>query len=62
MIKGTSCEKQVQSFIKFLNTNNIEVVDNEAREIAIKVSQMLRSKKNYLGNPFRPDFSSPSTH
>ena len=42
--------------------NNIEVVDNEAREIAIKVSQMLRSKKNYLGNPFRPDFSSPSTH
>lgn len=42
--------------------NNIDVVDNEAREIAIKVSQMLRSKKNYLGNPFRPDFSSPSTH
>lgn len=42
--------------------NNIEVVDNEAREIAVKVSKMLRSKKNYLGNPFRPDFSSPSTH
>ena len=42
--------------------NNIEVVDNEAREIAIKVSKLLRSKKNYLGNPFRPDFSSPSTH
>ncbi len=42
--------------------NNIEAVDKEAREIAIKVSQMLRSKKNYLGNPFRPDFSSPSTH
>ncbi len=42
--------------------NNIEVVDNEARKIAIKVSEMLRSKKNYLGNPFRPDFSSPSTH
>ena len=42
--------------------NNIEVVDNEAREIAIKVSEMLRAKKNYLGNPFRPDFSSPSTH
>ncbi len=42
--------------------NNTEVVDNEAREIAIKVSGMLRSKKNYLGNPFRPDFSSPSTH
>lgn len=42
--------------------NNIEVVDNEAREIALKVSALLRSKKNYLGNPFRPDFSSPSTH
>ena len=42
--------------------NNIENVDNEAREIAIKVSEMLRSKKNYLGNSFRPDFSSPSTH
>lgn len=42
--------------------NNIEVVDNEAREIAIKVSNIIRSKKNYLGNSFRPDFSSPSTH
>jgi formate C-acetyltransferase len=42
--------------------NNIDVVDSEAREIAIKVSKMLRSKKNYLGNSFRPDFSSPSTH
>ena len=42
--------------------NNIEVVDNEARKIAVKVSKLLRSKKNYLGNPFRPDFSSPSTH
>lgn len=42
--------------------NNIEVVDNEAKEIAEKVSKMLRSKKNYLGNPFQPDFSSPSTH
>ncbi len=42
--------------------NNIEVVDIEAREIALRVSKMLRSKKNYLGNPFRPDFSSPSTH
>jgi len=42
--------------------NNIEEVDNEAREIAVRVSEMLRSKKNYLGNSFRPDFSSPSTH
>ncbi len=42
--------------------NNTEDVDNEARKIAIRVSDMIRSKKNYLGNPFRPDFSSPSTH
>ena len=42
--------------------NNIKEVDNEARDIAIKVSNLLKSSKNYLGNPFRPDFSSPSTH
>ena len=42
--------------------NNIPEVDAEAREIAIRVSKMLRERKNYLGNPFRPDFSSPSTH
>ncbi|MCF0132608.1 MAG: hypothetical protein HUJ72_01955 [Blautia sp.] len=42
--------------------NNIEKVDNEAKEIAIKVSEMVASKKNYLGNPFRPDYSTPSTH
>ncbi|MBQ3553252.1 MAG: hypothetical protein IJA08_01015 [Clostridia bacterium] len=42
--------------------NNIEVVDKEARDIALRVAKMLRSKKNYLGNSFRPDFSSPSTH
>jgi len=42
--------------------NNIESVDNEAREIALRVSEMVASRKNYLGNPFRPDFSSPSTH
>lgn len=42
--------------------NNIEAVDNEAREIALKVSEMIASKKNYLGNSFRPDYSTPSTH
>ena len=42
--------------------NHEEVVDKEAREIALRVSNMLRERKNYLGNPFRPDFSSPSTH
>ena len=56
--------EQLRSFLlaqpKF--GNNIELVDNEAREIALRVSAMLRARKNYLGNPFRPDFSSPSTH
>ena len=42
--------------------NNIERVDKEAAEIARKVSAMIASKKNYLGNPFRPDYATPSTH
>ena len=42
--------------------NNIQCVDDEACEIADKVCAILKSKKNYLGNSFRPDFSSPSTH
>ncbi len=42
--------------------NNIEKVDNEAAEIASKVADIVAGEKNYLGNPFRPDFSSPSTH
>ncbi|MBQ8015223.1 MAG: hypothetical protein IJ264_03440, partial [Clostridia bacterium] len=42
--------------------NNIEKVDNEAGEIASKVADIVSSTRNYLGNSFRPDFSSPSTH
>ncbi len=42
--------------------NNIDEVDREAADIAVKVSEKVRSLKNYLGNPFRPDWSSPSTH
>jgi formate C-acetyltransferase len=42
--------------------NNIEDVDNEAAEIANKVSCIIAYQKNYLGNSFRPDWSSPSTH
>ncbi len=42
--------------------NNDLLADNEAAEIANKISDMIASKKNYLGNPFRPDWSSPSTH
>ncbi len=42
--------------------NNIEKVDSEAAEIASKVADIVSAEKNYLGNSFRPDFSSPSTH
>ena len=42
--------------------NNNETADNEAVEITNKIADMVRSKKNYLGNNFRPDFSTPSTH
>lgn len=42
--------------------NNIESVDNTAADIASKVADIVSSHKNYLGNPFRPDFSTPSTH
>ena len=42
--------------------NNIAVVDKEAALIAERVSDYVASKKNYLGNPFRADWASPSTH
>ena len=42
--------------------NNIEIVDREAREIALKLCDLISSQKNYLGNPFRPDWSTPTTH
>ncbi len=42
--------------------NNIEEVDNEAAIVADRISNLIRSRKNYLGNPFRADWSSPSTH
>lgn len=42
--------------------NNIDVVDNETALVASKIADMVRAQKNYLGNNFRPDFSTPSTH
>ena len=42
--------------------NHIEAADREAALIAGKVADMVSLKKNYLGNPFRPDFATPSTH
>lgn len=42
--------------------NNDPVADQEAAQVAEQVSRIVRDQKNYLGNPFRPDWSSPSTH
>ncbi|MBR3439637.1 MAG: hypothetical protein IKH13_09075, partial [Clostridia bacterium] len=42
--------------------NNIKEVDAEAAIIAEKISAIVTSQKNYLGNPFRADWSTPSTH
>ncbi len=42
--------------------NNIAVVDEEAAEIANRISDMVAAHKNYLGNPFRADWASPTTH
>ena len=42
--------------------NNIPESDKETADVANRVSEMVRNLKNYLGNSFRPDWSSPSTH
>jgi len=42
--------------------NNIPEVDSVAAEVVERVSDMVAGLENYLGNPFRPDWSSPSTH
>ena len=50
----------LQSCAKF--GNNIPSVDGEATDIVKNVAEKIKKRKNYLGNPFRPDWSSPSTH
>lgn len=42
--------------------NNIPESDQETAEIAARVSDLVASLRNNWGNPFRPDWSSPSTH
>lgn len=42
--------------------NHEELPDREAVEIANRVAEMVAALHNDLGNPFRPDFSTPSTH
>ncbi len=56
--------EELHSFLKNAPKfgNNIPQVDNEAAEIVNRISDMVTSHKNYLGNPFRADWSSPTTH
>ena len=42
--------------------NHDPAADRETAEVASRVADMVAAARNYLGNPFRPDFSSPSTH
>ena len=42
--------------------NNNELVDEEVKTIASKVSLLIACQKNYLNNSFRADWSTPSTH
>lgn len=42
--------------------NHVREADEEAAKIAGKISEMVAACKNYLGNPFRPDWATPSTH
>ncbi|MFH1022805.1 MAG: pyruvate formate lyase family protein [Planctomycetota bacterium] len=42
--------------------NNRSAPDDAAREIAGRVSDAVAARRNLLGSPFRPDWSTPSTH
>lgn len=42
--------------------NNIQAADEETVAVASKVADIIAGLKNYLGNSFKPDFSTPSTH
>ena len=42
--------------------NNCPRVDREAVEIANVVSDLISNTRNYLSNPYRADWSSPTTH
>ncbi|HWQ29835.1 MAG TPA: pyruvate formate lyase family protein [Negativicutes bacterium] len=42
--------------------NNLSSVDEEAVKVAFCIAQKVAGLKNRLGNPFRPDFATPSTH
>lgn len=68
LIKACQCNfegyEELRTFLKNCPKygNNIPEVDNEAAIVAARVSDMVGDMENYLGNAFRPDWSSPSTH
>ena len=53
-------KEELLSYPKF--GNNHKEADAEAVSLCRRVAALVRGEKNYLGNPFRPDFSTPSTH
>jgi len=59
--KGNELLKEYLSACPKFGNNN-PVADKETVEIVDKTSDLVAAQKNYLGNPFRPDWSSPSTH
>lgn len=68
LIKACQCNfegyEELREYLKSCPKygNNIPEVDNETAEVANRASDIVGSLKNYLGNPFRPDWSTPSTH
>ena len=68
LIKALQCNfegyEELRSYLKSCPKfgNNHAAADAEAVEVAKRVSAVVSAQKNYLGNPFRPDWSSPSTH
>lgn len=57
-------EEQLRKFLQGCPKygNNLPRADAAAAEVAGRISDMVHRRKNYLGNPFRADWSSPSTH
>lgn len=57
-------DAELLSFVKACPKfgNNVPEVDDEARNIALRVSRIVKDLRNNWGNGFRADWSSPSTH
>lgn len=59
-LEDEELRQYLQSCDKF--GNNLTSVDQEAAKVALCIAEKVASLKNYLGNSFRPDFATPSTH